>query len=243
MYPPNQTDPITGNLYSIDNDVTCFEILDQCICGNKLLMPIFDEVEISDTPAIDTDCFLLGFPGNDFEVERILPHAPELGTLLPSQKFIMKPDTLVITKGMLIASGYLIGVITPSIAGMSGSPIMYKDGDKWKIFNLLIGGPGIEGHRELIEIIKLFNEKNVDVSLAIENLKYLKPFKPFDCYRNVLTAILNYSPVNFLLNCKIYYNQHTSNIYESEKLTIPECKMNLNHNLAIRLVPFIFTIP
>ena len=243
MYPPNQTDPITGNLYSIDNDVTCFEILDQCICGNKLLMPIFDEVEISDTPAIDTDCFLLGFPGNDFEVERVLPHAPELGTLLPSQKFIMKPDTLVITKGMLIASGYLIGVITPSIAGMSGSPIMYKDRDKWKIFSLLIGGPSVEGHRELIEIIRLFNERNADVSLAIENLKYLKPFGLFDYYRNVLTIVLNYLPADFLVIYKNFYYNYISKLYESEKLTIPESKMNLNHNLAIQLVPFIFTIP
>ena len=73
----NQTDPITGELYSIDNDFCAFNIFDRCICGNSYCFPTFTFLDVSAPPSVNTEVFLFGFPGKNFKQERVLPQAPE----------------------------------------------------------------------------------------------------------------------------------------------------------------------
>ena len=38
---------------------------------------------------------------------------------------------------------------------MSGGPLIYCEEGAWKICGLLIGGPAVKGHRELVDIYQL----------------------------------------------------------------------------------------
>lgn len=69
-----QKDPETN---SMDNDITAFYLQNECICGQRESLPIFDHAEIGPTPSIVFSSYLLNIPGSNISIERIIPHSPE----------------------------------------------------------------------------------------------------------------------------------------------------------------------
>ena len=153
----DQKDPVTGELYSIDNDICVFSFLNQCICGNSYTNPppYFNFLDISFPSDKNTDVVLFGFPGSNLTQERVLPQAPELSDQLEARQITIPPNKLTYTTGKITKDGDLIAISNPSIGGMSGGPLIYCEEGVWKICGLLIGGPAVKGHRELVDIYQL----------------------------------------------------------------------------------------
>ena len=234
----DQKDPVTGELYSIDNDICVFSFLNQCICGNSYTNPppYFNFLDISFPSDKNTDVVLFGFPGSNLTQERVLPQAPELSDQLEAKQNTIPPNKLTYTTGKIIGGTDLIAISNPSIGGMSGGPLIYCEEGAWKICGLLIGGPAVKGHRELVDIYQL--KKAGEASECLKRLQKIEGLLSFLFYKPMFDTLLldfEYDFESFkenLINC--YYKLLKKTYWCEVKLN-PDVKNILNHNLAVNV--------
>jgi hypothetical protein len=158
----DQKDPITNKFYSIDDDIVALRFKEECVCGRSQPSPSLNEVLVIPTVPETIPVTLLGFPGNSEEKSRVLSLADDVNDIdfKAALKAIPK-NVLHYSEGEILAKSIISCISNSSVAGMSGSPLLFKDVDGWKITGILLGGPAVPGHRELIKILE-----------DHENLKY-----------------------------------------------------------------------
>jgi hypothetical protein len=61
-------------------------------------------------------------------------------------------NNLHITDGIALNQAIIICISNTSMSGMSGSPILVKEGTTWKICGFLLGDPPVKAQRELCEL-------------------------------------------------------------------------------------------
>ena len=235
-----QKDPETKQAYSIDNDITAFYLLDECICGRQKDLPALDYVDVGPVPPISTKCFLFGFPGNNISIERLIPHAPEYETMLKSEKYNLQTEALLWTKGKVVNVGDLVAIDAPCVSGFSGGPVLYKDGQTWKIFSILLGGPAIKGHIELLEIYGLICGNNfLRANEKIEALGNLFPNDVFSYLMGLFQYYYIKRPSELQQACKDSYFRLAFIFCDTKEIDKNEIVNMLNHNLCIKVQDFV----
>ena len=236
----NQKDPETNQFYSLDNDITAFYLLNECICGQQKILPLFDFVEVAPVPAVNTKCYLFGFPGSIITIEQVMPHAPEYESMLKTETKNFLSKALLWTKGKIVNVGDLVAIDAPSVSGFSGGPVLYKDGQTWKIFSILLGGPAIQGHVELIELYGLFSKRNITrANEKIDALGNLFPIDVFCHLKNLLQCNLIDSPEDLPKLCKEYYYTLAFRFCKTKEFERARLVSMLNHNLSIKVHDFV----
>ena len=74
----------------------------------------------------------------------------------------IKANCLIFTEGMLDTSSNLLGITNSSVSGMSGAPIMYNNGNEWVACGILLGGPAVSGHRQLLDIVDMRGKRGIE---------------------------------------------------------------------------------
>lgn len=243
-YNAGQKDPVTNQLYSMDNDLTAFSLQDECLCGRKKKFPKFTFLEIGPVPNVNTRCFVFGYAGQDISLERVIPHSPEYFNILQTQSKNLRSNSLLWTKGKVISSGDLVAIDASSVPGFSGGPILYKDAQKWKIFGILLGGPAIQGHRELLSIYGHVKFNEIDsAKQKIKDLGHLLPSDIFIDLKKILKSFLQISITEESLSYfKSRYYRLISHFCKTKEISKELLVAQLNHNLGIQVNDFIHTL-
>lgn len=233
-------DPETNQVYAMDNDITAFYLLNECICGQQKDLPNFDYVEVGSVPPVNTKCYLFGFPGSQISIEQIIPHAPEYENMLRTEKRNLLSEALLWTKGKVVSIGSLVAIDAPSLSGFSGGPVLYNDGGTWKIFSILLGGPAIQGHLELLELYGLCSQRNmIRVEEKIEALGNIFPNDVFHDLKIHLQHFLINRPDKLLNACKESFYELVFLYCQSKQINRPLTVSMLNHNLTIKVQDFV----
>lgn len=243
-YNAGQKDPVTNQLCSIDNDLTVFSLQNECICGRKKRFPKFTFLEIGPVPNVDTRCFVFGYAGPNISLESVIPHSPEYFNILRTQSKNLRSNSLLWTEGKVISSGDLIAIDASSVFGFSGGPILYKDAQKWKIFGILIGGPAIQGHRELLSIYSHMKFNEIDsAKQKIKDLGLLLPSDIFIDLKNRLKSLLKIRNTERTLSYfRSRYYTLISDFCQTKEISKELLVAQLNHNLGIQVNDFIHTL-
>ena len=239
----DQRDPVTGELYGLVDDIAALTVYDFCICGNPLA-PLtslnLSLPKICDPPNKDESVILLGFPEKIADRDAVLPQRPDIDIVeVKSALMEMKANCLVVTDGILTNSSNLLAITNSSIGGMSGSPLMYHDGTEWGVCGILLGGPAVSGHRELLDLMAL-REKGEPEQVILSqtsNILQMQPAAIFNGFSHLMLYYHNprdwkntavgyyYSLIRY--HCCFAINQGNASFASS-----------LNHNLAHRCLEF-----
>ena len=166
-----QNDPISECPYSLPNDIIIYEILNVCICGSRVFPVQAGGLEIIDYKKItNTEVILLGYPGllssqNSFPLKTGL-------TLEETEEMhdSMKENQLVWTEGHIEKKGDLLAISNSSAGGMSGSPLLTYINNNWKVVGMLIGGPDVVDHYNLMKLAacvkndEMFNQWTTNIT-------------------------------------------------------------------------------
>ena len=239
-----QYDPISDCPYSLPNDIMMFELVNVCVCG-RIVSPLgIGGLEIIDyKESMDNKVTLLGYPGllsPTYSYPLKTKLTPEERNRLFNS---MKEHQLVWTEGKIDKTGDLIAISNSSAVGMSGSPLLIFNDNKWKVVGMLVGGPAVVGHYHMLKLasfidnhekfesilkeINEFNELKRGCMLKgdFENILYLKKKFP-----DLLIRRLEF----------MYYDALISTCDEiANEKGETESKAMLNHNLVLPLNDYI----
>ena len=70
-----------------------------------------------------------------------MPHAPECEIMLKAEENNLDSVTLLWTKGKVVNVDDLVAIDAPAVPGFSAGPVLFKDGQTWKIFSIFLVGP------------------------------------------------------------------------------------------------------
>ena len=196
-------DPITYELYSLEDDVATLVIHEVCICGSPLahIAPLaslnLKTPTIGEPPRDGEALTLLGFPVEINQRDWVIPQRPDIDNKLVEIAFSsMKPNCLIVTEGMLNASSNLLGITNSSVGGISGSPPMYNNGNEWVSCGVLIGGPAVSGHRALIEIVDMrgkggIKQESISKITELTRMQPTSVFKYFEILMIIMIILLS----------------------------------------------------
>ena len=155
-----QFDPVTKCAYALPNDIIAFELIDICCCGRSVNPISMSGLRFLDTKPVRGEiCVLLGYPGNiSSETYALKSEANciEVDNLEES----LRQDRLVWTEGEIVESADLFAITNTSTAGMSGSPLLVRDTEGWKVCGVLAGGPAVIGHYYLLKLASVCHDQS-----------------------------------------------------------------------------------
>ena len=150
-----QKDLITGEFYSIHDDIVALRPTGKCICGVLNQIPPIGHLNFLPTPDSGSTILLLGYPGIFTEKTKVFSlDVSEIE--FNSVKTSFYSDSAMYTEGVILNRGIISCISASSVGGMSGSPMLYCDQGEWKISGMLVGGPAVYGHRKLLNILGAF---------------------------------------------------------------------------------------
>ena len=219
-------DPITNFAYSIENDLDFLILKDTCPCGQACtvatpLIPLkIDDID----PA--KELLLVGYPASEVPNKIALPYS----RINPGTSFFTYGNQLKQCKGRIIdLNNDLIAITNSSIGGMSGSPIVQKKGSETIVVSMLLGGPAIELHSELISIAICISQKDFtqarNILSSVKQDPFLEPLK---------YLLINQDKRCSLSICSLIYNR----LIKKYAKTLPNPESVLSHNLGFRIKKF-----
>ena len=224
-------DPITNFAYSIKDDLDFLILKDTCPCGQvcrvgALLIPLkVDHVNPTE------EILLVGYPGSQIPDKIALPYS----TIDPGNSFVTKGNQLKQCKGRIIdLNSDLIVITNSSVGGMSGSPALQKRGSETIAVSMLLGGPAVEFHSELISIAIFISQRDFVQALSIFNsIRQGLTVNP-NKLNTFKDALQNQDRSTSLTICAaIYYR-----LIKKYAKTLPNPESVLSHNLGIRIKNF-----
>ena len=239
----DQRDPVTGELYGLVDDIAALTVYDFCICGNPLA-PLaslnLTLPKMSDPPNKDEIVTLLGFPGMIADRNVVLPQRPDIDDAEVNNALLqMKPYCLIVSEGIMNSISDLLAITNSSIGGMSGSPLMYHDGTEWCVCGILLGGPAVCGHRELLDLIALREKGEPEQVILSETSKILQ-MQPAAIFNGCSPLMLYYHYPKDWKNTAVgfYYSLIRAHCCFAINQGNATFASTMNHNLAYRVLDF-----
>ena len=151
----------------------------------------------------------------------------------------MKANCLVVTEGILNSISNLLAITNSSIGGMSGSPLMYHDGTEWGVCGILLGGPAVSGHRELLDLIAL-REKGEPEQVIISETDNILKMQPALIFNGFSHLMLYYHYPETWKETAVgyYYSLIKCHCSFATLQGNASFASSLNHNLAHRCLEF-----
>ena len=224
-------DPITGYAYSFENDIE-FLVLDcECNCGRSVVPSNIIPLRIKELDEAK-ELTLVGYPGWDVTRSQVIPYS----RIYPGTSYITGGNVLKQCTGAMIkANDDLIAVEISSVAGMSGSPILQTQAGELVAVSILLGGPAVKNHYELVSlsqhVLKHEYSEGLQLleSLITNSPNFCKPYW-LRCLEIMLSG--NDEKCSILM-IKTMYFELVKNF--AAELTPEDSVLLLSHNLGFRL--------
>jgi hypothetical protein len=150
--PIAETDPITGDDYSIEFDAALFIVKGVCICGNNWILPNLIPLPLSADVHEGSKIKVLGFMGT--LSENSVPLVDISSLELTQLQAKMKTGVLTESYGTMIRRENLSCISAPTTVGFSGSPVLTQDRlGAWSVCGVFLGGPALAEHKKLLRLM------------------------------------------------------------------------------------------
>ena len=226
-------DPITQNPYSVHNDLVVLVLKPKCPCGT-IFQPqsSLSPLDITNLNATE-ELLLVGYPGGQVSRRIAIPYLPNVD---PGTSFVTTGQVLKQSQGFVYDRNDLIAAVSnSSVLGMSGSGMLQRKDGKYFAVGILLGGPAVPHHKDLINIAqcvmksKFCRAKKILKTITdIDEKRLHKLIRSSKAIR--LTLCRKGKDACLLLLQKIYYKLIEN---YSKTLQTDDVLKELSHNLML----------